>query len=255
MTSALHSREPSLSGPHLSPFRYESTAATHPGYRRKLNEDACLNRSDIGLWAVADGMGGHNAGEIASTLVIESLDRVSAFSSAFAFRQNVRMALLEANKQLQDRADQQFSNAIGATVVALLAHGSHYACIWAGDSRAYLLRGRQFRRITRDHSLVEELVAAGKLARDQVRAHGGAHIVTRAVGARPELELDGVFGSLCPGDRFLLCSDGLGVLGEDVVAKLLADGDGRCAASALLRATLAAGAPDNVSVVVIDALA
>lgn len=241
---------------HLRPFAFRSVASTHPGCVRKLNEDACLDRPDIGLWAVADGMGGHDAGDVASATVINALGRVSDFSSAFAFRRAVRTALDEANLFLQRKADDELLGPIGSTVVTLLMHGGHYACIWAGDSRAYVLRNGRLERITRDHSVVQELVDAGALKDSEARSHRQANIVTRAVGAAPRLDLDGVYGRVEPGDRFLLCSDGLAaVLNDAEIAGLFRESLTSQAATALLRAALARGAPDNVTFVLIEARA
>jgi protein phosphatase/serine/threonine-protein phosphatase Stp1 len=134
---------------------------------------------------------------------------------------------------------------MATTLVALLARGGHYACLWAGDSRAYLLRDGKLMRLTRDHSLVQELVDQGLLAADQAESHPQANIITRAVGAQGELELDKISARIAPGDLFLLCSDGLfKALEEAEIASLLASGKGP---EALLAAALARGARDNVT--------
>jgi len=239
---------------HIKPHRFRSVACTHPGRVRKLNEDACLDRPEAGLWAVADGMGGHNAGDVASAAVIDSLARVSEFGSAYAFRRGVRSALVAANNQLQQMADEDLLGPIGATVVTLLAHRGHYACIWAGDSRAYHQRAGVFTRITRDHSLVQELVDVGELDGEQARAHRSANVVTRAVGAQARLDLDGVHGRIEVGDRFLLCSDGLAAVLDDaeLASHMRADTIAATALS-LMRAALETGAPDNVTFVLIEA--
>lgn len=224
-----------LPGSHLAPLRYASTAATHPGCVRKLNEDACLDLPDAGLWAVADGMGGHDAGDVASTAVIEALRQVRSFESAYAMRKAVRAALVGANTELQAKAADMLVDTIGSTVVTLLAYGDHYACLWAGDSRAYLWRARHLLPMTRDH-----------------RTSATTNTITRAVGARPELELDCTYGRILPGDRFLLCSDGLGILSEAEIARAMSSASVSAAAQTLLRQTIAAGAPDNVTVVVVE---
>lgn len=242
--------------PHLRPFRFRSIASTHPGMVRKLNEDACLDRPEVGLWAVADGMGGHDAGDLASETVIQSLAGVSAFDSAFAFRRGVRMALLAANEELRRKADEQMSGVIGSTVVTLIAHGGHYACMWAGDSRAYLLRDDRLERVTRDHSLVQEMISAGAIEESQIRFHPRANVVTRAVGADTRLDLDGVYGRIQPGDRFLLCSDGVGAVLTDGELEAHMRGSAlQDAAGSLLRNCLARGAPDNVTLLLVEAAA
>jgi serine/threonine protein phosphatase PrpC len=141
-------------------LKFLSVGRTHEGRVRALNEDAFLNRPDIGLWAVADGMGGHDHGEVASGRVIEELSRVGAADSAFAFCESVTEALGRANEALAGAAGQMS----GATVVALMAYQDHFSCVWAGDSRAYLYRRGALRRLTRDHSFVKGLVDAGSLS-------------------------------------------------------------------------------------------
>ena len=237
---------------HLSPLRYTSAAATHPGCVRPINEDACLDLPHVGLWAVADGMGGHDAGALASKWVIDSLSNVHSFDSAFVFRRAVRTALTEANANLQAEATRSMLDTIGATVVTLIAHGSHYACLWAGDSRAYVCRSRRLHRITRDHTLVAELVDTGRMTSSEAEARKYAHVVTRAVGARPSLDIDCTYGAIQPGDRFLLCSDGLGVLDDATIAETLMLPDARQSAESLIRQAIAARAPDNVTAVVIE---
>jgi serine/threonine protein phosphatase PrpC len=217
-----------------------------------LNEDALLNRPDIGLWAVADGMGGHEAGEVASARVVEELSRVNAFGSAYGFRHGVCAALREANTALVARALSGLSGPMGATVVSLIAHEGHYACVWAGDSRAYLYRGGVLTRLTRDHSVVQALMDSGQLSRDQVRGHARANEITRAIGVENEIELDSVHGRIQAGDRFLLCSDGLTAVLEDAeIAEFLMRSPLQNGLDGMIARALARGAPDNVTVVLV----
>lgn len=239
---------------HLGAFKFLSLGSTHAGRVRTLNEDAFLDRADIGLWAVADGMGGHECGEVASARVVAELGEVTAFGSAYAFRHGVCDALLRANDALQALAAERMSGAIGATVVALLVHQGHYACVWAGDSRAYLYRGGQLRRLTRDHSVVQALVDSGHVRHDQARGHARSNVITRAVGAHRALELDSVHGGIQPGDRFLLCSDGLTAVVDDrEIADLLMRPPLQGAVERLINKALARGAPDNVTALLIGA--
>lgn len=243
-----------LDAQHLGAFKFLSLGVTHAGGVRTLNEDAFLDRADIGLWAVADGMGGHDSGEVASARVVEELSRVNAFGSAYSFRHGVCDALLRANDALVAMAAERMSGAIGATVVALLVHQGHYACVWAGDSRAYLYRGGQLRRLTRDHSVVQALVDSGQVRQEQARGHARSNIITRAVGAHRALELDSVHGGIQPGDRFLLCSDGLTTVVDDrEIAELLIRPPLQGAADRLINKALSRGAPDNVTAVLIGA--
>lgn len=239
---------------HLGSLAFHASGKSDVGCVRKLNEDAWLDRSEVGLWAVADGMGGHAAGDVASQEVMQALAKVSDFSSAFAFRRSVRNALFWANATLQRMAIRDMLDTVGSTAVVLMAHGGHYACTWAGDSRAYLLRSGALSRITTDHSLAQELVSKGTLSEAEARSIPNANVITRAVGARRTLELDGVYGRIQGGDRFLLCSDGLfNVLADDEITAILGNGSADHAAQQLIQRALAGGAPDNVTCVVIDA--
>lgn len=239
---------------HLGALKYLSYGASHVGCVRTLNEDAYLDRGEVGLWAVADGMGGHDCGEVASARVVEELAEVSSFGSAYGFRHHVCTALHRANDALQAQAVQRLSGTIGATIVALLVHGGHYACIWAGDSRAYLYRAGDLKRLTRDHSVVQAMVDAGTLGADKVRGHAQANVITRAVGAHEALELDDVHGRVQAGDRFLLCSDGLtAVVSDAEIAELMRRSPLQSAVDALIARALSRGAPDNVTALVVSA--
>jgi serine/threonine-protein phosphatase Stp1 len=140
----------------------------------------------------------------------------------------------------------------GSTLVTLLAHEGHFACLWAGDSRAYLYRSGSLRRLTRDHSVVQELVEAGTITDEQMHRHARSNIVTRAVGARPTVQLDDAFGSIEYDDRFLLCSDGLcAMVGDAAIAEAMRRAPLEVGAHSLLNQALAAGGHDNISVVLV----
>lgn len=240
--------------PHLGALKFLSVGRTHAGAVRALNEDGFLDRADIGLWAVADGMGGHDCGDVASRLVVESLEGVNSFSSAYAFRDAVARALHDANEALLARALERGGGVIGSTVACLLAYQGHYACLWAGDSRVYLYRAGRLRQLTRDHSVVQEMVDAGVMRAEEARRHPKANVITRAVGARAALELEAAFGPIQPGDRFLLCSDGLpAVVTEREIAQGLVRAPLEAAADDLLARALSRKAPDNVTLILIGA--
>lgn len=232
---------------------FESVSRTHVGCRRKVNEDALLCRPDLGLWAVADGMGGHDAGEVASAMVIAGLAASEPGLPLAGRTTAARRALEAANAELIALgAAGGERRTIGSTVVAVLADAWSYACLWAGDSRAYRARNGVLNQLTRDHSLVQELVDAGELAPSEAAEHPNANIITRAVGASVALNVDGVVGDIIRGDVFLLASDGLTRLVSD--AELL-DGlqaeDLEASADHFIETCLARGAPDNVSFVVV----
>jgi protein phosphatase/serine/threonine-protein phosphatase Stp1 len=231
--------------------RWRARAVTHRGTVRSRNEDAFVDRSDIGLWAVADGAGGHGAGDVASAAVAAALADLPTGLSAGELLARVRLRMTEVHADLQRRAAASDKGQTPATtLVAMMAHGDHFACLWAGDSRAYLLRDGSLSQMTQDHSLVQELVESGALAPELAESHAQANVITRAVGAPDTLVLDKVAGRLEAGDRVLLCSDGLfKALPEVEIARLLNDGGGP---EALIEAALAAGARDNVTALVIE---
>jgi protein phosphatase/serine/threonine-protein phosphatase Stp1 len=232
-----------------------SSAASHRGSVRDHNEDRFVNRPDLGLWAVADGAGGHQGGEIAATLVADTLRAVPAGLGSAALLAEVRLRIERAHERLQEEAIRRGGDILATTVVVLLARAGHYACLWAGDSRAYLLRGGMLHPVSRDHSLVQELLDAGEITPAEAATHPRSNIITRAVGARnAAVNLDKVTNRLRSGDRFLLCSDGLSkALRDDEIARLLVDGDDAPAAR-LVTAALERHADDNVTAVVIDLL-
>jgi len=233
--------------------RLTSSALTHRGTVRERNEDAYVDRGDIGLWAVADGAGGHESGDVASAAVIAALADLPNGLSAAELLAQVRLRLGAVHLDLQRHAENGARQGIAATTaVVLMARGEHCACLWAGDSRAYLLRDGALSQLTRDHSVVQELVEAGMLAPEATEGHPQANVITRAIGAEGPLELDKVSARITPGDLLLLCSDGLfKALPEREIESRLSGGD---EPEQLIEAALAAGAKDNVTAVVVHAL-
>jgi len=230
-------------------------AVTDTGAVRKHNEDNLLSRPDLGLWAVADGAGGHDSGELASAMIVEALGRLPEHLNASALIANIRLAIASVHAALRAEAARRGSNAvIASTLVCLMIRDQHFACLWAGDSRAYLLRHGQLQQITRDHSLVQELVDGGTLSPEEAERHPHANVITRAVGADDDnLELDKVIGQVLPGDRFLLCSDGLSkTLNETEISNLLGAPDGMPPTELLIGAALARNVNDNVTAVVVQ---
>lgn len=232
---------------------FRSHAATHAGTVRRLNQDAYVNRPDLGLWAVADGAGGHESGEVASSEVAGLLQTIDEGLSAGEMLLEVRSRLEKAHARLRDIGSTRGAGAmVATTVVVLLVRDDHFACLWAGDSRAYLLRRNALTRITRDHTLVQALVESGELSEADSVGHPQGNVITNAIGADSDaLDLEKRTGQLVPGDRLLLCSDGLfkAISEEQVAALLSSDGDG---AQRLIAAALEAQATDNVTVVTIE---
>ena len=233
-----------------------SAALSHVGKVRRINEDACLDRADIGLFVVADGVGGAHAGDRASGLIVEALGKVSQPATAVGFLTQVRDSLQAVNQLLRLEAQSLAGRTIASTVVALLFFGQHYACAWAGDSRLYLLRNGRLRQITRDHSEVQELVDAGQISPEEARHHPRGNLITRAVGAHDELLLEMVQDQLRPGDMFLLCSDGLTKPVDDAeIERLMVGGSPEEVVRRLVDAALLGGGPDNVTVVAVQVIA
>ncbi len=235
--------------------QFRASAFTHPGTVRGHNEDMFVSRPDIALWAVADGAGGHEAGEVAAEMVASALQTIPDALTAEETLLQVRLRVVAAHAALQELAARKGDGAmVATTLVVLMIRQGHFACLWAGDSRVYLLRGGALQRITRDHSLVQELVDAGHLDERDAEHHPRANVITRAVGASSEsVELDKVTGPLVPGDRFLLCSDGLPkAVDDDALGELLRTTEPEQAAEALVAAALARHARDNVTAVVVE---
>lgn len=235
-------------------LHWSSASLTDPGRVRSYNEDACLDLPERGLWAVADGMGGHAAGDVASRRVVDALAALPPATSLGSQVSAVYQCLQTVNRDLCQEAQRRREQVIGSTVVVLLAQGSHVVVIWAGDSRAYRYRNGRLEQLTRDHSRVEEMVSQGLIDRDQAELHPAANIVTRAVGVEESLQPDSEMFEVADGDMFFLCSDGLTKeIRNDEIGRILAIGDEYKACSLLVERALAQGARDNVSVIVISA--
>src|SRR5664279_4251597 len=235
----------------LSPLSFDVSSVTHAGKVRERNEDSCLARTDIGLWAVADGMGGHEAGDLASRIVVAALDAIEQPEAALDLLEQCETQIARANQQIVDLSRARNGAIIGTTVAVLLVRDNHYACVWAGDSRVYLIRGGAIKQVSRDHTEVEELVAAGTLSRADADSWPN-NVITRAIGAAEQLELEIVTGAADPGDIFVICSDGLTKhLGDDEILQFAADRNARAACEAMLGLALERGGFDNVTVVVV----
>jgi serine/threonine protein phosphatase PrpC len=242
-----------MGNPGTGTDSWTSAALTDAGARRAHNEDAVLARDDAALWCVADGMGGHEAGEVASAGVVEALEALSGDDALSEAIDRVDDSLMDANRRLRDYAARELGGrTLGATVVVMLVRGRLGACLWAGDSRLFRWRDGELRQLSSDHSEVQQLVDQGVLEPEEADDHPNANVITRAVGAASRLFADVVLFSVEPGDRFLLCSDGLyNELTPDEIARELGTGGPvDVSARSLLDQALERGARDNVSVVV-----
>ncbi|HMI40745.1 MAG TPA: protein phosphatase 2C domain-containing protein [Sphingomicrobium sp.] len=217
-----------------------------------MNEDSMMVRTERGLWAVADGMGGHDAGDVASAKVTEALLRLPIVYGLDSLVETAVAALNQVNHELIALASSNGTQrTIGSTVVGLAIANGQFRCFWAGDSRAYRLRDDQIIQLTRDHSLVQDLVDAGMLDQQEAGNHPNASVITRAVGVVEELKVDIVSGDARPGDQFLLATDGLTRLIDDheLAAELTSLRPGE-AAEKLIETVLSRGAPDNVTIII-----
>ena len=226
-----------------------SVALTHVGRVRRVNEDRVLDCPDRGLWAVADGMGGHSAGDVAATIVVRALAALTSAADPIT-ADLIEDALQQANRAIG--SSDTGSGVSGSTVAGLHVNGDTFHVFWAGDSRVYRFRDGVLMQLSHDHSLVQELVDANALPAASAASHPRANVITRALGVGPLVELDRRSGALLPGDRFLLCSDGLsGLVCDDAIRQQLCAPIDEAARS-LVDAALAAGGHDNLSVVLVD---
>ena len=233
--------------------RFRSWGATHCGAVRTHNEDAFVNRPDLGLWVVADGAGGHQAGAVASGEVVRALEALPPGLSAVDMLAAVRAELDATHAYLRAEAARRGPDAvIATTVVILLARDDHFACLWAGDSRAYLLREGRMVQVTRDHSLVQDLVDSGAITAAEAERHPHSNIITRAVGVDGPFELEKRSGELRPGDRLLVCSDGINKCLPDAAIEAMLAADEDTPAERMVLAALAAMVNDNVTVVAVE---
>jgi len=237
-------------------MRFECASRTNVGLKRKINEDSLFVDSERGLWAVADGMGGHDAGEVASATVVEALRNLPRVENLDELASAAKDALAGANRQLIDLARSSGSQqSIGTTVVGIAIADGDFRCFWMGDSRAYRFRDGYLSRVSRDHSLVQKLIDAGMLSPEDAEHHENANVVTRAVGVSEQVEVDVVSGDAVPGDQFLLASDGLTrVVEDDEIAAELQSSPPDQAADKLIELVLSRGAPDNVTIVIVKLL-
>ena len=231
-------------------------SVTHPGNVRKVNEDSVLQSSQ-NLWAVADGMGGYAAGDIASQLVIDSLTKVDGVGLGDVdLVDYIEDALQQVNQKLAFEMTVGIGNEImGSTVVVAACHDQQCTCLWAGDSRLYVQRQGELYQISKDHSVVQDMIDDGLLSAEQAENHPQSHVITRAVGVHDELDLSKVTFDLQPDDVLMLCSDGLyNEVDAATIRNLLSDQSLDCElkAQALLGAALNTDARDNISVSVIQ---
>lgn len=223
---------------------------SHVGLRRELNEDTFYSDASLGLWLVADGMGGHEFGEVASALARDAV--VREVSAGRSLSDAIRSADEDIIRQSRRRAD---SLPMGTTMVALRVQDNRFELAWVGDSRAYLWNG-QLRQLSSDHSYVQELIDQGAITPEQARSHPHRNVVTQALGVTdPEsLKVETISGELRPGFQILLCSDGLTEEVDDAtIGSTLAQTDlsAQECVDLLVSSALDGGGSDNVTVILL----
>ena len=235
-------------------FSWSSFGITNIGKVRKHNEDSILDKPEIGLWVVADGMGGHESGDIASQMIVKSLGEIHEGSRLDQYMDDIEDRLLKVNEFLITKARESGKDVtIGSTVVGMAAYDRFCIFFWAGDSRLYRLRNGSSRQLTIDHSQVEIYIEQGLISRKEAATHPHSNVITRAVGVSENLNIDFDIQEMRSGDRYMLCSDGLTKHLEDVeFEEILSEGNVGEACKKLITLTLERGAGDNVSTIVVD---
>lgn len=232
-----------------------NAGGSDPGLKRSVNEDSILLHHEGGFWLVADGMGGHERGDVASQAAVAGFAGCALPADFASAVQDVANRFYQINHQLWEAGDPGSAAHMGTTAVALLIREHRFAVLWVGDSRAYIFRSGGLFQLSTDHTQVQELVDEGILSQADARNHPMSHVLSRALGVAPAVQVDIVQDQLEVGDRFLLCSDGLtGPVSDDQIRTLLANPDPEAATASLIAAAHEAGAPDNVSVIIVDAL-
>ena len=247
----------------MSQIRLDVGQSTDVGRKRTVNEDSLgvlvspdpLVRDWVGaLFVVADGMGGHAKGELASAIAVSTVIQTYLHSDAPTLEERLVTALRQANTSIWDEAGRQVEQAgMGTTVVCGVIVGNELLVSNAGDSRAYLIRHHRARQLTRDHSWVEEMVALGRLSTAEARRHRLRNVITRCLGGGPDLEVP-VYPreQLTPGDALVLCTDGLwGTTADQEIAQIVSQFSAQVAADRLVALANERGGPDNITVIVV----
>ena len=236
---------------------FRSVGRTHQGVVRALNEDTFIERTELGLWVVADGMGGHQKGDVAAERIAEVFGRLDAGLKGVKLEDAVRSLIeLENMKLYSMGAAIAPDQTMGATIATLIVDRDRYLCQWVGDSRILLIRGDHIRQLTTDHSLVQEMVESGDLTQEDADNHPMRNVITRAVGADRQIDIDRVEGEVLPGDFLLLATDGVtNVCSAEEIADAITGQSMEDAAKYLVDTCLDRGAPDNLSFIIVQVAA
>lgn len=233
----------------------DSELRTHVGNVRPYNEDAALAMDSAGLWIVADGMGGHQAGDYASKTIVNSLSSLNPTACLADVVEQVEDDLTAVNKQLISYADKTYDGLgkVGSTVACLVIRDGVSVAIWSGDSRVYLWRDQQLKMMTRDHTRVQDLLDHGHLTPRQAEQSHFRNVLTRAVGVHEDFFLDINAVSVQRGDRFLICSDGLyNEVSREAICQMFKDKEINKVADNLMAKVLGGDARDNVTLILVE---
>lgn len=235
-------------------LRIDWRAGTDVGAVRQVNEDSFSALPDRGIWAVADGMGGHSHGDWASSQIAQALNAVGPCDSFDALIDAAARAIHDANSIICAEAAAK-EQRMGSTVVALVIQDRRFGVLWAGDSRVYLVRGGQLLQMSRDHTMVQDMVDRGLISEQESHGHPMGHVLARAVGVETTLQLDAIVDDVLPGDTFLLCSDGVyGMIPDPELLDLIMRTEVDRLPEVLVARCLERDAPDNVTAIVVRAL-
>ncbi len=236
-------------------LKFNSYGVTHVGNVRKLNEDAFLERPEIGLWAVADGMGGHDSGDMASNMIVSDLKRIHQGLKLNRIIDDIEDKLINVNRKLIEKSSQSIKKStIGSTVVSMVVYENYCVYLWVGDSRLYRLQNKNLKQLTRDHSQVQIYIDNGIIDEKEAELHPHRNMITRAIGAMDELYVDMDIQIISPNDRYLLCSDGLNRhLKDSEIEEIMNKGDSsEKTCNTLIDMVLDRGAEDNVTAIIVD---
>lgn len=238
-----------------SAIEFDTAAVTHQGKVRKYNEDSIFTNPTLGLWLVADGMGGHKDGNVASAMIADSAKSLSPSSSREHFLKQFEDKLHDVNHRLLLLSNGDSASIVGSTVAGLIIQDNIYTCIWAGDSRCYRIRAGDILQVSHDHTEVQELVDKGMITKEEARTWPRRNVITRAVGAHEDFQLETVSGQTMPGDCFVLCSDGLtGHISDQEILTNVNWQSGKIACDKLLAMALERGGKDNISIIIVNVM-
>ena len=232
---------------------FHHCAKTDVGLVRKVNEDSMISVPELGMFVVADGMGGHAGGDFASQCIVGRIGQIDQNLPSGEVMKAMRSAILEAHYEILAEAERRGGGTIGSTVVGLILSEPHFACLWVGDSRLYHMRNGKMTQLSTDHSLVNDLLESGQITPEEAVNHPHGNVITRAVGVGDTVEIDKLRGTYEPGDRFLLCSDGLsGFVTDEVIAQYMGTAPITSLCNELVQLALEGGGRDNITAIVIE---